>query len=307
MPARTARTVASSWTWPKSVEQLLGLAPHLDQRVLRRRVHAGQPAGAQGLGVEPLHPGAALGSPEAGGVGVLVEHRVALAVQPLDLGQQVRARSARAEPRQRVGDRADRDRRQPDAGAEPLVPDPARAPRRRPGRPRSPCVGSSSWAASAISATTELMTTPPSSSQNRRSARARSATGSPRPASTSSATASTSADGIGGTCSSLVSVSRSASSQSPSTLLIHASCQRDSKPVRRVGDARVRRRPSSALRNHVLGLGPLGPVLVGAAEEVAGAQLGQDGAGVDRPVDGLDQRRAQRVLGAGLLQRCSAW
>ena len=77
------------------VEQQLGLAPHLDQGLLRRRVDAGQPAGAEGLGVEPLDPGPALGTPVAGRVGVLVEHGVALAVQALDLGQQVGPLGAR--------------------------------------------------------------------------------------------------------------------------------------------------------------------------------------------------------------------
>ncbi len=45
-----------------------------------------------------------------------------------------------------------------------------------------------------------------------------------------------------------------------------------------------------------LGLVELAPVLVGAGQEVAAAQLGVDRAGLDRAVDGLAQRLASRSL-----------
>ena len=69
--------------------------PRATSRPVRpgRRVGARQPAGPQPLGIESLHPGPTFGSPVAGRVGVLLQHGVALRVQPLDLGQDA-ARSA---------------------------------------------------------------------------------------------------------------------------------------------------------------------------------------------------------------------
>ena len=106
------------------LEQLLGLAPHLDQSFLRRGVDPREPTGAERLGVEPFGPGPPLGAPVTRRVGVHPQHRVAVGVQPLDLGD-VRRPLGRGHPRQRVGHGTDRDRGEPDPGAEPLVPDPA--------------------------------------------------------------------------------------------------------------------------------------------------------------------------------------
>ena len=71
--------------------------------------------------------------------------------------------------------------------------------------------------------------------------------------------------------------------------------------VRRVGEPGVGGGLHRAAEPR-LGLRPLGPVLVGAAQEEPGPHLGVDGAGLDRPVDGLEERGAQRVLGTGLLE-----
>ena len=94
MPARAVRTRASSWTWPKSSNSDDRVAPGVDEHVLRRGVDAGQPAHPQRLGVEPLHPGAALRPPVPGRVGVAVEHDVAVGVDPVDVVE----RTPRARP-----------------------------------------------------------------------------------------------------------------------------------------------------------------------------------------------------------------
>ena len=87
IPASAARDRASSCTSPKSSKSDRVLAPGVDQHVERRGVDAGEPARPQRLGVQPLHPGPPLGTPEAGRVGVAVEHGVAVGVQPLDVGE----------------------------------------------------------------------------------------------------------------------------------------------------------------------------------------------------------------------------
>ena len=98
------------------------LAPDVDQHVGRRGVDAAQPAHPQQLGVEPLDPGPPLGPPEAGRVGVPLQHRVPVAVEPLgDLD--VRRPLGRGHRRDGAGDGPERDGGQPDPGAEPRVPD----------------------------------------------------------------------------------------------------------------------------------------------------------------------------------------